>query len=317
MFLGTTQPIIARMDRLLAIKVFMHVAERQSFTAAADELTMSRQTVSDQIRDLEEHLGVRLLNRTTRRVALTESGAAFLEKARLGLGAIEEAEAEAASLAATPRGVLRVNAPMSFGFRHVAPAVGAFMLANPEIRIELTLNDRVVNLIEENVDVAIRIGQLGDSSLIARKLAPCRSVLCASPDYLKQHGRPKHPRDLAGHRCLAYAYAADNQDWTFERKAKGARKAERVTVRVQHSLLCNNGDALIEAAAAGAGVTVQPSFIAGDALNEGRVVALLPGWRVRAYHVHALYPPSQYVPAKTRAFIDHLVRHFAGNPFGS
>lgn len=297
------------MDRLQAIEIFVRVAERQSFSAAADDLNLSRQMVSDRIKELEERLGVRLLQRTTRRVSLTESGTAYLEKVRAGLAALEEAEAEASSLAARPRGTLRVNAPMSFGFKHVAPAVGAFLLANEDVRVELTLNDRTINLIEENVDLAIRIGRLADSRLIAKKLASCRMVLCAAPSYLKTHGAVKHPRDLAGHACLTFAYWTAGPEWTF------TRKGEQVSVRVESRLWCNNGEALVEAAAIGAGIVMQPNFIAGPALREGRLVELLPAWRAPDLNIYAIYPPSQFIPAKTRAFIDHLTKHFAATPY--
>jgi DNA-binding transcriptional LysR family regulator len=297
------------MDRLQAIEIFVRVAERRSFSAAADDLNLSRQMVSDRIKDLEQRLGVRLLQRTTRRVSLTESGAAYLEKVRAGIAAIEEAEAEATSLAAHPRGVLRVNAPMSFGFKHVAPAVGDFLLANEDVRVELTLNDRTINLLEENVDVAIRIGRLLDSSLIAKKLATCRMILCASPLYVKAHGAPKHPRDLAHHRCFTFAYWSDGSEWKF------TRKGEPASVRIESRLWCNNGEALVEAASVGAGITIQPNFIAGPVIREGRLVELLPAWRMADLSIYAIYPPSQFVPAKTRAFIDHLAKHFAGSPY--
>src|SRR5690606_11791567 len=192
------------MDRLQAIEIFVKVAELKSFSAAADALNLSRTLVSERVRDLEEDLGVRLLQRTTRRVSLTEPGASFLARVRIGLAALDEAAAEAASLSAEPRGVLRVNAPMSFGFRHPAPAIGPFMRRHSDVRIELTLTDRRVDLIEDNVDIAIRIGDLRDSSLIALKLATCRMMLVASPGYLKRHGAPKHPRDIDDHARLFY-----------------------------------------------------------------------------------------------------------------
>jgi DNA-binding transcriptional LysR family regulator len=297
------------MDRLQAMEIFVRVAERQSFSAAADDLNLSRQLVSERVADLEHRLGVRLLQRTTRRVSLTESGAAYLEKVRTGLAALEEAEAEAASLSARPRGTLRVNAPMSFGFKHVAPAVGDFLLANADVRVELTLNDRTINLVEENVDLAIRIGQLMDSSLIAKKLAACRMVLCAAPSYLKTHSAVKHPRDLAEHACLTFAYWTAGPEWAF------TRKGEQASVRVESRLWCNNGEALVEAAAVGAGIVMQPNFIAGPAVREGRLVELLPGWRAPDLNIYAIYPPSQFVPAKTRAFIDHLTKHFAASSY--
>jgi len=288
------------MDRLQAIEAFVKVAELRSFTAAADALRLSRTSVSDLVKDLEERMGVRLLQRTTRRVSLTESGAAFLERVRLGLAALEEAEAEATTFAAKPRGVLRVNAPMSFGFRHLAPIVGDFLMAYPDVSVEFTLNDRVVDLIENNVDVAIRIGNLTDSSLISRKLASARMLLCAAPAYLKRNGAPKHPRDLPSHRCLAFAYWSEGQNWRFK------RRADEVVVKVDARLWCNNGDAVVEAAAKGVGIAMQPDFIAGPLIRSGHLVEILPGWRAMELGIYAVHSPGPFVPAKTRAFIDHL-----------
>ncbi len=298
------------MDRLQAIEVFVKVAELKSFSAAATALSLSRTLVSERVRDLEQELGVRLLQRTTRRVALTEPGAAFLDRVRLGLAAFEEAAAEASSLSAKPRGVLRVNAPMSFGFRHLAPAVGAFMQRFPEVRVELTLTDRLVDLIEDKADVAVRIGELRDSSLIARKLANCRMLLCASPAYLKRMGAPKHPDEIKDHVCLFYTYWLDGDEWRFK------RKNEEVVVHVgQAALRSNNGDAIAEAAAEGAGIALQPNFITGPLIKQGRLVQLLPAWRAAEFGVYAVHPQSQFVPAKSRAFIDHLAKTYAKPPW--
>lgn len=294
------------MDRLQAIEVFVKVAELKSFSAAARALDLSRTLVSERVRDLEDDLGVRLLQRTTRRVSLTEPGAAFLERVRLGLAAFEEAAAEASSLTAEPRGTLRVNAPMSFGFRHLASSIGAFMQQYPQVRVELTLTDLHVNLLEDKVDVAVRIGDLRDSSLIARKLATCRMMLCAAPSYLKKRGAPKHPRDLVGHTLLFYTYWLESDVWRFK------RRGEEIVVRAGDAALrCNNGDAVAEAAAQGAGIALQPNFIAGPLIKEGRLVELLPAWRAAEFGVHAVYVQSQFVPAKSRAFIDFLSDAYA------
>jgi DNA-binding transcriptional LysR family regulator len=294
------------MDRLQALEIFVKVAELKSFTAAARELNLSRTLVSERVRDLEADLGVRLLQRTTRRVALTEPGAAFLEGVRLGLAALEEAAAEASSLTAEPRGTLRVNAPMSFGFRHLAPEIGAFMSKHPEVRVELTLTDKLVDLLEENVDVAIRIGNLRDSSLIARKLASCRMVLCAAPAYLKRRGAPKHPRDLKNHTLLFYTLWLDRDEWRFKRRSE-----EAVFNVAEAALRSNNGDAIAAAAAEGVGIALQPDFIAGPLIKRGRLVEVLPTWRAAEFGVFAVYPESQFVPAKSRAFIEHLSKAFA------
>ncbi len=298
------------MDRLQAIEIFVKVAELKSFSAAAKALDLSRTLVSERVRDLEEDLGVRLLQRTTRRVSLTEPGAAFLDRVRLGLAALEEAAAEASSLTAKPRGTLRVNAPMSFGFRHLAPAVGEFMQSYPDVRVELTLTDRLVDLIEDNVDVAIRIGELRDSTLIARKLSSCRMMLCAAPSYLKRNGVPKHPRDLEDHTLLFYTYWLESDVWRFK------KRREEVVVRVGDAALrCNNGDAVAEAAARGAGVALQPNFIAAPLIKQGRLVELLPGWRAAEFGVYAVFVQNQFVPAKSRAFMDYLAKAYTKAPW--
>lgn len=297
------------MDRFQAIEVFVKVAELKSFTAAAAALGLSRTLVSDRVRALEDALGVRLLQRTTRRVALTEPGAAFLERVRVGLAVLEEASAEAASLSVEPRGVLRVNAPVSFGFRHLSPAIGDFLERHPEVRVELTLDDRVVDLIEQKVDVAVRIGELRESSVVARRLASCRVMICAAPAYLKRHGAPRRPDDLKDHLCLSYAYMQDGEDWRF------TRGDEEVRVRVDARLRSNNGDAIVAAAASGAGIALQPDFIAGPLLRDGTLVEILPGWRAAEFGVYALYPQGQFLPAKSRAFIDHLVKAYAHPPW--
>jgi DNA-binding transcriptional LysR family regulator len=297
------------MDRLDVIATFIKVAELASFTAAAGALNISRTVASDRVMQLEARLGVKLLNRTTRRVSLTEAGLAYLERARLALATLEAAEEEASTLSARPRGVLRVNAPVTFGARHVAPAVASFLAAHPELGVELTLADRRVNLLEEQVDVAVRIGRLEDSSLMARRLAPCRSIVCAAPAYIAARGMPVHPADLAKHDCLSYAYAADGDLWRFE------REGQQETVRVGSRIWSNNGEALAYAAIAGLGIALKPTFIVGEALRDGRLVPVLPGWTVPPLGVHAVWPPNRFLPFKTRAFIDHLAGCFGPDPY--
>lgn len=297
------------MDRLESITTFIKVAELASFTEAARVLNISRTVASDRVMQLEARLGAKLLHRTTRRVTLTEAGLAYLDRARQAMATLEEAEQEATHLTARPRGVLRVNAPVTFGFRHVAPAVATFLAAHPELGVELTLTDRMVNLLEEQVDVAVRVGRLVDSSLVARRLAPCRIVACAAPSYLAARGMPQAPVELAGHDCLSYAYAAEGDLWRFERD--GRQEAVRVSGRVWS----NNGDALYHAALAGLGILLNPTFIIGEALRDGRLVPVLPGWRAPDLAVNAVYPPNRFLPAKTRAFIDHLAARFGPAPY--
>lgn len=296
------------MNLFQAIEAFVKVAELGSYTRAAETMEQSRTMVSKHVMDLEDHLGVRLLNRTTRRLSLTEAGTNYLERARTLLTLLEEAQQEAGSLGARPRGRLRVNVPVAFGTRHVAPALGTYMDAYPEVDVELTLNDRVVDLVEEGYDMAIRIGRLADSSLVARRLAPCRVVVCAAPSYLERHGTPRHPEDLVGHNCLCYSYDPGRDEWSFE-GPEGA-----VSVRVHGRMSSNNGEALTAAAVAGVGIIVKPTFIVGPALRAGQLVELMPGYRIPDLGMHAVYPGNRYVPAKVRTFIDHLAGMFGVRP---
>jgi DNA-binding transcriptional LysR family regulator len=233
------------LDRFATLEAFVAVARSGSFARAAEKLGLSRAMVSKHIQALEARLGTRLLNRTTRQVSLTEAGRNFQQRAERLLAELEDAEGDAAQEADTPRGTLRISAPVSFGVTHVAPALAAFLAAHPGLRGDLALNDRVVDVVEEGFDLAVRIGRLPDSMLIARRLAVARLAVIASPGYLSRHGRPTQPDDLAGHNCLTYAYAASRDEWRFVGK-QGTR-----SVAVQGSLRANNGDALREAVLGG------------------------------------------------------------------
>lgn len=296
------------MDRLVAMDVFLRVVDKGGFTAAAEDLRQSRAMVSKHIQDLEEHLGARLLNRTTRKVSLTEVGRVYYEKCSQILEDVTEAENAVGEMQTHPRGLLRINAPVSFGVLHLAASVSDYMTVQPDVAVELTLDDRVVDLVEEGYDLAIRIGRLADSSLISRRLAPCRMLVCASPAYLAQHGTPHHPDDLARHNCLGYRYDPRRDDWQFE-SADGP-----AAVHVRGSLQSNNGDALLAAALHGVGIVLLPSFIAGPDVASGRLVALLPGHRVPELVIHALYPHSRHLSAKVRSFVDFLAPRYGDQP---
>jgi DNA-binding transcriptional LysR family regulator len=296
-------------DRLTGMRVFATVAERASFAAAAEVLGLSRTMISKHVAALEDRLGARLLNRTTRRISLTEAGAGYLERVTEILQLVDEAEGAVSATAGEPRGLLRVNAPMSFSIHHLAPCLAEFRAAHPKVDVELTLNDRVVDLIDEGVDVAIRIGKLKDSSLIARRLATARLALCAAPSYLARRGEPKDPAELAQHDCLQYSYASDRDVWQFD------GPDGRLEVRVRGPLTSNNGDALMNAAIAGLGIVRQPTFIVGEALRDGRLVRILPGYTLPVIGIHAVLPGSRHVSAKTRSFVEFLVRRFAGEPY--
>jgi len=291
------------MDRLLAMRVFQKVAELGSFSAAADQLDMSKSAVSKTVRALEDHLGAKLLHRTTRRLSLTDTGTRYVAQTARLLGDLAEIEAEAASERATPRGRLRVNAPMSFGLLHVAPLVASLLRTHPELEIDLTLNDRVVDLVDEGYDLAIRIGQLPDSSLIARKLGESELVVVASAAYLAAAPPLEVAADLAAHACLIYAYGRWREEWRL------VEQGRTVAVRVRGPLRANNGEALAAAAVDGLGIALLPDFIAAPALADGRLVRVLPAASGGTLPIHALYPPNHHPLAKLRAFVDHLRRH--------
>ena len=296
-------------EHLSAMAVFARVVEEGSFSHAARGLGLSKSAVSKQVGRLEDRLGVRLLNRTTRQLSLTEAGTAFYEHCRQLVADAEAAESAVTHLAAAPRGTLRVNAPMSFGQLHVAPALPDFLAAYPELSVEMHLSDRTVDLIEEGFDLAIRIGQLRDSSLIARRLAPMHRVVCAAPAYLDARGRPSHPRDLQNHECLIYSYLSSGREWRFQ----GAEGELRVAVHGR--LEVNNGDALLAAARQGFGVVMLPTFLAAGDLKAGRLEPILQDWcEAEAGAIHAVFPASRNLSPKVRVFVDFLAHRFAGPP---
>ena len=295
------------MDQLTAMKVFVTVVDEASFSAAAEKLNLSRTKVSKQVMDLESHLNARLLNRTTRRQSLTGSGRAYYERAKRILNEIEEADAEATNQSLTPRGSLRINAPTSFGISHVAPNLKGYMDRYPDVEIDLTLNDRFVDLVDEGYDMAIRIGELSDSSLIARRIASARAVACAAPAYLDQHGEPDHPTELESHDCLSYTLISAPNRWSF------TRNGETVTANVAPRVVSNSGDAVAAAAIAGLGIIVQPSFIVGPALEDGRLREILPGYDAGLFGIYAVYPSGRLVSARVRTFIDFLISCAGGD----
>lgn len=300
----------ARMDKLGDMAAYVRVVEAKTYTAAAERLGWSKSVVSRRIAELEERLGARLLNRSTRRLSLTEAGAAFYERCVRILADVEETEAAVASLHAEPRGLLRVNAPMSFGMLHLAPAVAAFLERWPEVDVDLSLNDRFVDLIDEGYDLAVRIGTLADSALIARRLAPCRRVVCAAPSYLARHGEPQRPEDLARHDCFLYTNAPAAEQW----KLTGRDGTEHV-VRVGGRLRVNNGDVLRAIAEAGLGIIVLPTFIVAEAVAAGRLKVVLCDYRPAAATAYAVYPHNRYLSTKVRAFVDFLAGRFGPEPY--
>jgi DNA-binding transcriptional LysR family regulator len=292
------------MDRLLSMQVFAKSVESGSFSAAAESLNMSSQLVGKHIQVLERHLGVRLLNRTTRRQHLTEAGEAFYERVKIILAEVDAAEGVAAQSRGTPRGRLRINAPVSFGERALAPRLPEYLARHTEVSVDLSLTNRSVDLIDEGFDVVFRVGQLSDSGLIARPLAPYRLRLCAAPSYLNAHGSITRPSDLARHECLGFSYTELSRRWHF-RALDGP-----VDVKVTGRLMADNGEALLWAARAGMGVLLQPSDLVEDDLNAGRLVELLLDYPVPARPFHLLYTPDRRMTPKLRSFVDFAVRSF-------
>jgi DNA-binding transcriptional LysR family regulator len=295
------------LDRLDEINAFVGVADARSFTQAARRLGVSSAQVSKLVARLENRLRARLLNRTTRDVSLTDTGRAYLERAR---GLLEEFESLQSSVRDEngPRGTLRISAPMSFGAAELTPALLAFAEAYPEVALDVSASDRMVNLVEEGFDVAVRIGELHDSSLVARKLAAVRLVVCAAPGYLARAGRPLVPEDLPQHEAILDHNMADLSLWRF------GRGADRRDVRVHGRLRFSGARACVEAARAGFGLTFVPAFAAADDLRAGRLQALLCAFEPDPIHVHAVYPHARHLAPKVRAFVDFLARRYAGEP---
>jgi DNA-binding transcriptional LysR family regulator len=297
------------LDRVTSMLVFVRVATLGSFSAAGRALTLSQTMVTKHITALEERLGVKLLLRSTRRLTLTEAGRHYLASCERILADIEETETSARADQLEARGTLRLNVPLSFGVREIAPALAEFVRLHPGVSIDLGLSDRYVDLIDEGWDVAVRIGLLQESSLVARYLAPCRVVLCAAPAYLAARGTPQALGDLAGHNCLGYTLPspASADRWQFGETGE-------TTIKVAGNLRASNGDALVAAALAGQGLIYQPTFLLAEHLRSGRLVALSLARPIRILPIHAILPSGRQPPAKVRAFVEFLARRFKPDP---
>lgn len=296
-------------DPLDGIAVFAAVVEAGSFSGAARTLRRSKAAVSTQIQRLEDRLNVRLLNRTTRQLSMTDEGRAYYEHARRILDEAKEARDALDNLTSEPRGTLRLNAPMSFGQLHLGSAIAEFMALHPNIHIDLDLNDRQIDVVEDGYDMAIRIAALPDSSLIARRLAPCRRVIIASPGYWDEHGRPKHPRDLSDHEALIYSYLPEPEKWTF-RDGSGP-----IVVPVKGRYSANNGEVLLDAAIKGLGMYLCPTFFCCDELQKGVLETVLMDYEVEPISVYAVYPHRRHLATRVRAFVDFLSDRFGDRPY--
>jgi DNA-binding transcriptional LysR family regulator len=291
------------------MEAFVKVAETKSFSEAARRLRSSKSLVSRQISALEAELGVRLLQRTTRSLTLTEEGRTYHAEVTRILADIELANAAVTQSKVAPRGRLRVSAPMSFGILHLAPILPRFLARFPEVELDLSLNDRYVDLIDEGFDLSIRVGRLAESSLVARRLAPFRMILCASPDYLSRHGTPKVPEELKQHQCLCYSTNSLTPEWRLQ-KLDGSPWP----VQIAGHLHANNGDVLRVAAIEGAGIAYLPSFIVGADLQAATLVSLMPDFVPQDAAIYAVYPNSRHLSPKVRAFIDFMLELFGPRP---
>jgi DNA-binding transcriptional LysR family regulator len=291
-------------DRLTSMSVFVRAVELGGFAAAAKEANISATMVAKHVRALEARLGSRLLNRTTRRQSLTETGRLYYERCKAVLAEVDALESSVDSLRNAPRGTLRIASPVSFGARRLAPALAEFTRRYPEVNVDLALNDSVVDLVEGRFEAAIRIGSLKDSQLIARSLRPYASMLCAAPDYLRRRGRPKSPQDLAGHDCLVFTHAGPKGRWRF------LRDGQEQTIAFAPHIRIDNGEALRQAALAGAGVIVQPQVLLDEDVREGRLVHLLPQWSLPERPMQVVYLRDRQTTPKLKCFIDFVLEKF-------
>lgn len=288
------------MDRFLEMRTFAAVVDTGSFVGAADALDMSKPAVSRYVNELEARLGVRLLQRTTRRLSLTSEGEVFHARCKELLAQVDEAEAEVSSSSAEVTGLLKLSVPVTFGERHLAPLWPQFMARHPKVALDVSLSDRAVDLVEEGFDLAIRIAQPQSSSLVSRRLATSRLYLCASPEYLARHGTPSHPDDLAHHTILAYTLLATGEHWTFH------GPEGEIKISVSPRFRSNSGDTCRSGALAHQGVILQPDFLVGPDIAAGRLVELMPQYQSTTFGIYALYPSRKHVTPKVRRLIEFL-----------
>ncbi len=296
------------MDRFLAITAFVKVVETGSFARAADRLDTSVSSVSRHVSDLEAHLDARLLNRTTRRLSLTESGRIFHERCVLLLADLEEAEESANAETVKPRGTLRLTASITFGERHLAPAIAEFVTRYPAMRLDVELSDRAVDLVDEGFDIAVRIGAIGTQNLVGRRIGSTSVVCCAAPSYLARHGEPRAPEDLAKHACLTYEYSSFGNVWPFR-----DREGRERNVRVDGPVHANNGRFLMALAIEATGIACEPDFIVGPDVRAGRLTPILTEFLPPPAPIYVVYPSRRHLSAKVRAFSDFLHARFSSS----
>jgi DNA-binding transcriptional LysR family regulator len=293
------------MDRIESMQVFVRVVELGGFAAAAREAAISATMAAKHVQALETRMHARLLHRTTRSQSLTEAGKLYYDRCKKLLAELDSAEASISELRATPRGILRITAPVSFGSRALVPALADLARAYPEIQIDLTLSDRTVDLVDEGFEAALRVGKLADSQLIARPLRPYRSLLCASPEYLSRAGRPQTPQDLQSHDCLGFAATGTHDRWRLIR----GKDEQRVTFTPK--LRVNNGEALRQAALAGLGIVAQPEILLADDMRDKRLVRVLPQWSLPERPLHIVYVRDRQATPKLRCFVEFVTQRFS------
>ena len=298
------------LDSLTDIAVFVQVVDSGSFTAAADRLSISKSVVSKYVTRLENQLGARLLNRTTRRLSLTEVGRVFYERSRKGLADIEDAQSEVSRMQGEPRGTLRLNAPMSFGILHVAPALPEFLKLYPDITVDMNLDDRKVDVIEEGFDISVRISELPDSSLVAKRLGSCRHAIVAAPAYLDRCGRPRTPEELRDHNIISYRYQESALAWHFQ-----PPDSKSIAVTVSGSLMMNNSLALRAALIEGIGIARTPTFVVGKDIREGRLIPILRDYKILEVTIFLVYPQRRHLSPKVRAFVDFMAKRITETPY--
>lgn len=298
------------MDRFEEMRTFVRVVESGSLSAVAQRFDMAKSAISRRLTELETRLGVQLLKRTTRRLHLTDSGRQYYQRCLRILADLDEAEQVVSSEHAELRGTIRIAAPLSFGIQHLSPVLNDFLLQHEELNLDLDLNDRQVNLVEEGIDLGVRIGHLQDSTLVARRLAPARRIVCASPAYLERVGEPRQPQELEHHLGLNYSNVPEAQLWQF-----AGRDGKTFSVKVPVRMRANNGDVLLKAAIDGLGILATTTFFCHQALQEGWLRPLLDGYLLQEDAVYAIYPAQRYLPRRVRVLIDYLVSRFGEHPY--
>ncbi|MBF9002909.1 LysR family transcriptional regulator [Vibrio nitrifigilis] len=290
-----------------SIPIFVAVVECGSFSRAAEKLNLTKSAVSKRINHLEDELGIRLIQRTTRHISLTEAGERYYEHVSKALNFAQQGVDAVAELQGEPKGKLRITAPMSFGVRHVAPFITEFLAQYPHIELDLQLEDRMVDMVAEGYDLAIRIGHLADSNLIAKRLTDCHSVLCASPEYLKNHKVPEQPSDLMAHNCIKYTYFRGGNDWTF------LREQQEFKVLPKGNMTVNNSEAIRRTLLSGLGIGQLPTFIVGKDIQAEKLVSIMNHYDLPKHAVYAVYPQRKHLPQKVRLFVDFIAKQY-GTP---